>query len=87
MAVSLYMDVHIDFAITIQLRRRGVDVLTAQDDGTTQLVDEDLLERSTALGRILVTNDNRFKALAEDGQRLGKPFGGVVFGHQMRCTI
>ena len=30
MAISLYMDVHIPQAITDQLRRRGVDVLTAQ---------------------------------------------------------
>lgn len=30
MTVALYMDVHVDRAITIGLRRRGVDVLTAQ---------------------------------------------------------
>ncbi len=30
MAVALYMDVHVHAAVTEQLRRRGVDVLTAQ---------------------------------------------------------
>ena len=32
MAILLYMDVHIPQAITDQLRRRGVDVLTAIED-------------------------------------------------------
>lgn len=29
MAIALYMDVHVPQAITYQLRRRGIDVLTA----------------------------------------------------------
>ncbi|AFY30690.1 hypothetical protein Cal7507_0188 [Calothrix sp. PCC 7507] len=33
MSVPLYMDVHVPQAITDQLRRRGVDVLTAHEDG------------------------------------------------------
>lgn len=35
MPVRLYMDVHIRGAVTRQLRLRGVDVLTAQEDGMT----------------------------------------------------
>jgi hypothetical protein len=33
MTVRLYMDVHVPQAITEQLRRRDVDVLTAIEDG------------------------------------------------------
>ena len=33
MSVSFLMDVHVQSAITTGLRRRGVDVLTAQEDG------------------------------------------------------
>ena len=36
--VSLYMDVHVDKAITLGLRRRGVDVLTAEEDGSATTV-------------------------------------------------
>jgi hypothetical protein len=36
MTIALYMDVHIPQSITIQLRRRGIDVLTAQEDGTIE---------------------------------------------------
>jgi len=49
MAVALYMDVHIPQAISEQLRRRGVDVVTAIDDEANQLPDEQLLERATQL--------------------------------------
>jgi len=36
-SVGLYMDVHVPAAITRGLLLRGVDVLTAQIDGTTEL--------------------------------------------------
>jgi hypothetical protein len=87
MAVALYMDVHVHLAVTEQLRRRGIDVLTAQEDGSTLLTDAELLARSTSLGRVLVTYDIRFKALAEDWQRQGTLFAGLVWGHPMRLTI
>jgi hypothetical protein len=87
MTIALYMDVHIPQSITIQLRRRGIDVLTAQEDGTIELPDNELLDRSTAVGRVLFTQDIRFRALAQDWQREGKPFGGLIFGHQLGGTI
>jgi hypothetical protein len=37
------MDVHVPQAITDQLRRRGIDVLTAYEDGATTLPDDELL--------------------------------------------
>lgn len=55
MSVPLYMDVHVPQAITEQLRRRGVDVLTAIEDGAATLTDEALLERAGVLGRVLFT--------------------------------
>jgi hypothetical protein len=41
------MDVHIPLAITEGLRRRGIDVLTAQQDGAHRLEDDLLLQRAT----------------------------------------
>ena len=37
MGVALYLDVHVPRAIAVQLRRRGVDVLTAIEDGCDQM--------------------------------------------------
>src|SRR5215831_17976775 len=87
MAVALYLDVHVPQAIADQLRRRGVDVVTAIDDHCVSLPDDQLLERAGILGRVLFTQDIRFRALAEDWQRQGRPFAGLLFGHQLRATL
>jgi hypothetical protein len=42
-AIALYMDVHIPQAITDQLRRRGVDVLTAFENEGQELAEDQLL--------------------------------------------
>lgn len=87
MAVALMLDVHVPQAIVDQLRHRGVGVITAIEDGSARLPDEDLLERARTLGRVLFTQDIRFKALAESWQRQGRPFAGLLFGHQLGATI
>jgi hypothetical protein len=51
----------------------GEDVLTAQKDGATELDDNDLLVRANSLGRVVFRQDIRFKALAEDWQRIDLP--------------
>ncbi len=87
MAVQLYMDVHVPQSITDQLRRRNVDVLTAIEDNADELPDDKLLERAQLLGRVIFTQDIRFRAMAEDWQRQGKSFAGLIFGHQLGGTI
>ena len=81
------MDVHVPAAITLGLRRREVDVLTTQTDDATRLPDDVLLERATALGRVLVTQDEDLLAVSEERQQRGSPFAGVVYAHQLRVTI
>ena len=87
MPVRLYMDVHVPEAITDQLRRRGIDVLTAVEDSADRLPDDELLQRASALGRLMFTQDIRFMALAEQWQKEGREFAGLLFGHQLRSTI
>jgi hypothetical protein len=85
--VKLYLDVHAPRAIAHQLRRRGVDVLTAQEDGHDNVPDEVLLARATVIERLVFTQDIRFKFLAEQWQADSKAFAGLAFGHQLRGTI
>jgi hypothetical protein len=87
MAVLFYFDVHVPQAIAEQLRRRGVDVLTAQEDNANESLDEELLERCRTLGRVVFTQDIRFKARAENWQRQNRGFAGLIFGHQQRGTL
>ena len=58
MAIMLYMDQHVERAITVGLCARGVDVLTAYEDGADRLADADLLDRANASGRVLFTRDD-----------------------------
>ena len=87
MSVGLYMDVHVPYAITTGLRLRGIDILTSQEDHTTQLADPDLLERASGLGRVLFTQDRDFLRIASEWQQTGRGFAGIVYGHQEEVTI
>ena len=55
MTVAFYMDEHVPRAISVGLRLRGVDVLTAQEDGLRNTPDAVLLDRATAIGRVIFT--------------------------------
>ena len=87
MGVALYMDVHVPAPIGRQFRRGGIDVLTAQEDSQDKTPDDRLLQRATALGRVIFTQDVRFRRLAEDWQRQGREFAGLLFGPQLGGTI
>lgn len=82
MPVALYADVHVPGPVILQLRLRDVDILAATEEETNQLPDEELLAVSTSMNRIMVTQDIRFRVLAEEWQRAGRPFAGLVFAHQ-----
>ena len=84
---AYYMDVHVPAAITEGLRRRGIDVLTSQEDGTRRLGDEALLRRATELGRILITQDEDLLAIAAHWQADGWEFAGLVFAPQHSAGI
>ncbi len=87
MSVRLLLDVHVHRAIAITLRRRGVDILTAQEDGSARLTDPELLDRAAILGRVLVTYDSDLLAEAHRRQRERTPFTGVVYAHLHQVTI
>lgn len=80
------MDHHVPRAVTNGLRLRGVDTLTAHEDGTDELRDNELLDRASELGRVLFTQDDDLLREATDRQREGRPFAGVIFAHQLRVS-
>src|SRR5205823_5344183 len=86
-SVPLYMDHHVDAAITAGLRLRRVDVLTAYEDGTHTLPDDRLLERATHLGRTLFTQDDDLLVLAHQWLQTGRAFAGLVFGRPKKLTV
>ncbi|MEW6126910.1 MAG: DUF5615 family PIN-like protein [Acidobacteriota bacterium] len=87
MSVKFYMDVHVRRAVTEGLRLRGIDVLTAQEDGAAEFEDPALLDRATALGRVLFSQDNDLLREAKRRQQTNGLFAGVVYAHQLNITV
>ena len=85
--VALYMDQHVPSAITAGLRRRGMDVVTAEEDGSATLDDDLLLQRATALGRVIFSEDEDLLAIAQLRLQTGRDFSGVVYAPQLRISI
>ena len=82
MPVGLYADAHVPGPVILQLRLRGVDTLAATEEETNELPDDELLALATSVKRVMVTQDIRFRVLAEDWLRTGRTFAGLVFAHQ-----
>lgn len=87
MSAKLYMDVRVRRAVTDGLRLRGIDVLTAQEDGSAQLEDSALLDRSSELGRVLFTQDDDLLRVANKRHEKGEAFLGVIYAHQLNITV
>jgi hypothetical protein len=87
MPIVFYMDHHVPRAITLGLQLRGVEVLTAYEDGGSELDDVALLDRAGILHRVLFTRDDDLLAEASRRQKAGIPFWGVIYAHQLRASI
>ena len=87
MTLALYLDHQVPRAITNGLRRQGIDVLTAFEDEAARLLDPELLDRATMLGRPLFSQDEDLLAEAARRQEAGIPFAGVIYAHQLRVPI
>jgi len=87
MALAFYMDHNVFRALTDGLRLRGIDVLTALEDGASEIPDPVLLDRATELGRVLFTHDDDLVKDAVRRQRAEDDFHGVIYIHQLRVRI
>ena len=81
------MDHNVPAAITNGLRLKGVDVITAFEDGHHTVSDPALMDRATALGRVIFTRDDDFLREAQRRERSGIAFSGVIYAHQLRVSI
>ena len=87
MSIALFTDHHVDSAITEGLRRRGIDVLTAWEDGRSRADDESLLARATQLDRALFSQDRDLLAIAAKWLHDGREFSGLVYAHLLQVSI
>jgi hypothetical protein len=85
--LRLYMDHHVPTAVTAGLRQRGVDVITAAEDGSDTLEDDALLNRASSLGRVLFSQDQDLLVISHQWLQTGRDFAGVVYAHQLAISI
>jgi len=85
--VGLYMDVHIPRAITLGLKARGVDVITAQEDNCAEIPDPALLDRASELERALFSCDEDLLIEGQRRQTKDIYFAGVIYIHLLRISI
>jgi predicted nuclease of predicted toxin-antitoxin system len=81
------MDHHVPGAVTLGLRSRGIDVITALEDGRDKVDDEELLHRASQLGRILYTQDQDYLSIADRRRKEGLIFSGIVYAHQQSLSL
>ena len=79
MPVTFYFDQNVSRVVANGLRRRGIDVVTAYEDGTHLWADAELLDRATQLGRILVTHDQDLLIEGAKRQQDATEFAGIIF--------
>lgn len=79
MTLRLYADECVDARIVAGLRRRGVDIMTAADEGLLGANDETHLDRASAVGRVVVSNDQDFLRLAHQLAEGGAGHPGLLF--------
>lgn len=79
MTVKFYMDEHVHPGIVKALKKRGIDVLTAQQAGMLDVDDDEHLQLAASQGRVIFTQDDDFL----DEQWTGKiNHNGIAYTHQ-----
>ena len=79
MALALYADECVDHRIVTGLRRREINVVTAQDEGLLGASDERNLQRAFELGRTVVTEDHDFLAMVSARAEATEKSPGLIF--------
>lgn len=79
MSLALYFDHNMQAAVAAALQERGVDLLTAQEDGYAEKPDIEVLQRATELGRVVVTHDHDFLRLTQERLAAGQHQSGLLF--------
>ena len=76
MLPPLVADMDIAVPVVHFLRRQGVDILSAREEGWGGLTDSQILARAHAMERFVLTHDADFGTLAV---HRGEPFTGIIY--------
>jgi len=77
--VKFYLDEDLSPKIAVQLRKKGIDVVSAIEAGNLQMSDREQLAYAAGEGRCLVTRNARhFIVLAQEAIRRQEPHAGII---------
>jgi predicted nuclease of predicted toxin-antitoxin system len=79
-----YVDECVNHGITSGLRKKGMDLVTAQEHGQKSTDDEILLQTATSENRLLLTSDPDFLRIHNKWMAAGKSHAGIVFWPQVK---
>jgi predicted nuclease of predicted toxin-antitoxin system len=79
MPVKFYTDTHLDKAIAVQARQRGVDVIRCEEVGMATAQDFEHLAYAAAQGRTMISADADFTRLHAEWQASGQPHAGIIY--------
>jgi predicted nuclease of predicted toxin-antitoxin system len=83
MPIRFHLDEHVDPAVAVGLRRRGIDVSTTVEAGLLGAPDNRQLAWAIADARVIFTQDQDFLRLSD----AGAAHAGIVFNKQGTRTI
>ena len=81
--IRFHLDENVDSAIAQGLRRRGVDVTTTAEAKLVSASDQVQMAHAVRQGRVVVTHDDDFLALA----KRGVSHAGIAYCHCASRTI
>lgn len=89
--ILYHLDEHVPTAVADGLRRRGIDASTTVEAGLRSATDEAHLAYARAQGRVMVTCDRDFLALASQGLShagiVYYPYGRYPVGEVIRRLV
>lgn len=85
--LNAYADENVANAVVQALRKRGMDVVTVSDRVRRGTDDASLLAESLADGRLLLTNDQDFLALAADAAVQQAVFAPIFYWPQQKRRV
>lgn len=85
--IRLYADENVEGAIIQGLRKRGVDILAADEDGFRHTDDPLVLDRAGELSRVAFSRDKDFLREANRRQAVGERFMGVIYARKFFVSI
>jgi hypothetical protein len=82
--IALYADEDVHKAFAREIRRRGFDAVSADEEDQREVADEQQLEYATSLGRVILTHNREdYAPLHEKWLSEGREHAGIVLSTQI----